>query len=494
MASVRTSRVTAGLTAAGLVAATGLAGALADPASASALTPATSSETYAVPASGSLALEGHGFGHGHGLSQWGAEGAASHGVSAATILSTYYPGTAVTTIAPRTIRVLISEDDGRDLQVAAVSGLTVTDLATGHTMTLPAGPVRWRAVPDGTGEHLESLTGSTWTRVPIAGATVSAGPLSFARSGNTVPVVLPDGSTREYRGAVSAPRIGSGIRTVDTLLIDDYLRSVVPSESIASWAPAALQAQAVAARTYAVYEKDHAAVGASYDICDTSACQVFSGTRVRWANGTTQTYEYASTDAAVAATAWQLRTYQRWAIFAQFSASNGGWSTDGGQPYLQAKADPWDGLTPNYAHSWTATLSAAQLQAAFPALGTVKTISVTARDGHGDWGGRVLSVVLTGVKDGRPTSVTTTGEGIHWAHSGPGNGGGLLSNWWHIKGTPLTTTPPATPKPTPKPTPTPAPTPPPPPAWWHGAWGAAATTAAPATSRSTVRRFGTARR
>ena len=81
------------------------------------------------------------------------------------------------------------------------------------------------------------------------------------------------------------------------------------------------------------------------------------------------------------ATAGQIRTYDHWAAFTQFSASNGGWTVDGGQPYLQANADPWDGLTPNYAHSWTATLSAAQLQAAFPSSGTVQALTVTARDG-----------------------------------------------------------------------------------------------------------------
>jgi SpoIID/LytB domain protein len=473
--------------------------AVAAPASAGTRAPSVAAETYNIPASGTIAVEGHGFGHGHGLSQWGAQGAASHGVPASTILSTYYPGTASTTIAPRILRVWITADDGRDLQVAAVTGLTVTDAATGNGMTLPTGPKRWRVVPDGSGEHLESLTGSTWSRVSIVGAPVSAGPISFARAGNTgntVPVVLPDGSTREYRGSVAAPRSGSGVRTVDNILIDDYLLSVVPSEAIPSWAPAALQAQAVAARTYAVYEKDHAPAGSTYDICDTSACQVFSGTRVRYANGSVREYEYASTTAAVKATAGQCRTYNHWAAFTQFSASNGGWTTDGGQPYLQANADPWDGWTPNYAHSWTATLSAAQLQAAFPSLGTVKALTVTARDGHGDWGGRVQTVVLTGVKNGQPTSVTTTGEGIHWAHSGPGDGG-LLSNWWHIVGAPVSPTP--APSPTQPATPTPTPTMTTP-AWFHGAWGAkrvdtptASASTSPSSMPSRPARFGVRR-
>src|SRR5690242_3550747 len=111
--------------------AAGVTGAvLAAPAAAAERTAGVVTEKYNVPATGTLAIEGHGFGHGHGLSQWGAEGAASHGVPASTILSTYYPGTVSTTITPRTLRVWITEDDGQDLQVAATGGLTVTDAAT----------------------------------------------------------------------------------------------------------------------------------------------------------------------------------------------------------------------------------------------------------------------------------------------------------------------------------------------------------------------------
>ena len=55
----------------------------------------TVSEAYTVPASGKLALTGHGFGHGHGMSQYGAQGAALKGLTYQQIVAFYYPGTAL---------------------------------------------------------------------------------------------------------------------------------------------------------------------------------------------------------------------------------------------------------------------------------------------------------------------------------------------------------------------------------------------------------------
>ena len=46
----------------------------------------TVAQSYAVPASGVLAITGHGFGHGHGMSQYGAQGAAKQGLTSAQIL------------------------------------------------------------------------------------------------------------------------------------------------------------------------------------------------------------------------------------------------------------------------------------------------------------------------------------------------------------------------------------------------------------------------
>ena len=399
-------------------------------------TPAQAEEVYERPADGIFRVEGHGWGHGHGMSQWGAQGAASQGITADTITATYYPNTAKGSVPNAPIRVLLQADEGRDTDVHAAPGLKVTDLATGETATLPEGPARWRATVDSTGLRLASLTGTTWTtRAITAGSTTTsyAGPLRF--SGPTfVRVAFPDGTSRDYRGAVHAVKTGSTtLQTLDVLPLEDYLLGVVPRESSSSWKPAALQAQAIAARSYTSYKKNHVSSTARYDICDTTQCQVFGGSRVYAKDGSSIALEPASTTDAVRATAGVVRTYNGSAIFAEYSSSNGGWSTDGGTPYLIARQDDWDGAVPNSVHSWSASLRATDLQARFPSVGTLKRIRVTSRDGNGDWGGRVKTVVLEGVSStGAATSGSTTGAGVYRARTWPAYSDGLRSSWWRI--------------------------------------------------------------
>ena len=390
-------------------------------------------EVYDRPADGSWSVQGHGYGHGHGLSQWGAQGAATLGQSVEPILDAYYPGTARGQLAGAPVRIQLRGDEGTDTEVRAASGLSVTDLATGAQQALPSGPTRWRATVDAAGLHLSSLTGTTWTPAPIGTATTFAGPLRFAGPPR-VRLDYPDGTSRDYRGAVQAARLSATTLTsIAVLPLEDYLLGVVPQEAYPSWMPAALQAQAVAARSYSAYQREHAG-SRSYDLCDTTACQVFRGSTVYDAAGTATAQEVASTTAAVQATAGEVRTYAGATIFAEFSSSNGGWSTDGGQPYLVARQDDWDGAAPNTVHSWSAVLTADALEARFPAVGHLLRLRVTARDGHGEWGGRVTAVVLEGADpQGIPTSVTTTGDGIKAARPLSASArDGLLSNWWHL--------------------------------------------------------------
>src|SRR6478672_5573199 len=70
---------------------------------------ATVAPSLTVPNKATLTVDGRGFGHGRGLSQYGAEGAARQGLSAAKILRFYYPHTAAGTFRG-TVRVLISSD------------------------------------------------------------------------------------------------------------------------------------------------------------------------------------------------------------------------------------------------------------------------------------------------------------------------------------------------------------------------------------------------
>ena len=403
-------------------------------------------EIYPVPANGQYILDGHGWGHGRGLNQWGSQGAASRGVAASTILSAYYPGTAPATYPSASlparfdgyIRVLITRDDGVDVRVVPHANLYLKDASTGASWPLatsgPGGPIRsWRIWIDAAGQHA-AYYDTAWHDVLLNGRSAVPGPLRFQSSTNTpIGLQLPNGQTNYLRGALTAvTRSSTSLATVNSLPMEQYVYGVVPRESPASWAAAALQAQAVAARTYALNVQMHAPAGAAWDICDTTMCQVYGGYALY--SGTTRLYgEEASTTAAVDATRGAVRTYGGQPIFAQYSASNGGWSTAGGQPYLIARPDSWDAIVSPH-HDWRASVTAAQIQARHPSVGRLLRMIVTSRDGHGEWGGRVLGVRLEGVDGaGRATVVNTTGSAIYAA--APWTGGsstGLRSIWWTV--------------------------------------------------------------
>jgi SpoIID/LytB domain protein len=413
----------------------------------------------AVPPDGVLHLAGHGWGHGHGVSQWGSQGGALQGRTREEMLDAYYPGTGQGQ-SQRTLRVWISTDEGRDTTVWPADGLTVTDLAGGRVDAptgnpgppLPTGPAyaRWRVipVPGASGLRLQSSDGATWTDFP--GLKDFAGPVRLSDTADVVRLDLPGGGSRDYRGRLAvvetAPDV---IKTIDVVDIEAYLRGVVPRESPSSWRPAALQVQAIAARSYASYVADHAPSGRTYDICDSDACQVYSGKTSYSPGRSPVNLEAASTDQAIADTAGMVRTYQGQAIFAQFSSSNGGWASAGSSttPYLSAHPDPWDGVDPgNTGHSWQATISAADVEKRYPGVGALRSIEVTSRDGNGEWGGRISQVLLRGVAvDGTATQVQASGYGVYQARSWPANADGLRSEWWQIDGvsTSATVTPPA---------------------------------------------------
>ena len=395
--------------------------------------PALAEEAYVAPAEGAFSIEGHGWGHGHGMSQYGAQGAASLGKTADEITAFYYPGTTKQLQANAAMRVLLTSGSGADTQVFPVSGLVLTDLATGVAATLPRGPDRWRSVVDSAGLHVQQFSNGTWQGWALGGKTVHAGPLQFAAP-TFVRVAYPGGTSRDYRGVVRSVKLSAtSLASVNALPMESYLRGVVPRESVSSWKPAALQAQAIAARSYSTYKRDHTSSSGAADICDSTQCQVYGGAGVYGADGSRTALEPTTTDDAISATAGVVRTYGGAAILAEFSSSNGGWSTDGGLPYLVAQRDDWDGVTGSSVHSWTATLTTAQIEARYPSVGKLQRISVTGRDGNGDWGGRVNSVVLEGVNTaGQATSVRTTGAGLSYAHSWPANSDGLRSSWWHV--------------------------------------------------------------
>ena len=177
-----------------------------------------------------------------------------------------------------------------------------------------------------------------------------------------------------------------GRDTVNVLGLEDYVRGVVTREMPASWPAQAVAAQAVAARTYAVRSRAGAA-GRTYDVCDTTACQVYGG-----AAG-----ESAAGSAAVSATAGTILTWQGAPALTMYSSSNGGRALGvDGIPYLVDQRDPHDDWAPNPNHTWMRRIADDTLEARWPVVGELTGIRVLSREGGGEWGGRALAVRLVG--------------------------------------------------------------------------------------------------
>jgi SpoIID/LytB domain protein len=402
-----------------------------------------------VPVNGVFDLDGHGYGHGRGMSQWGAQGAATLGIRYPEILAFYYPGTTLSGANDATsLKVHITDDNDGNLQVRPADGLKVA--AGGDWRTLPKRMAKahvsvWRVTRVSSGNlRLQGLTDGGWHTLRLGGN--AGAPVQFRgnKPSSLVRVVISSSEERDYRGQATAYATGGGLRVVNRVKMRDYLRSVVPSESFPSWAPAALESQSVAARTYALWKARYTSLGFA-DICDTTACQVYHGVQRTDGKGKiTRVWEAPSTTAAVHATEGRFLTYAGAPALTEFSASNGGFTTDGDKPYLIAKPDPWDGAVANSAHAWEAKLKTATVNQGYPEIGKIQALRVTQRDGNGAWGGRVLQVRLIG----SAKSINVTGSSFASRMD-------LRHSWWNSA---LLPSPTPTPTPTPSPTPTPAPT------------------------------------
>jgi SpoIID/LytB domain protein len=349
-----------------------------------------------------ISISGRGFGHGRGMSQYGAQGGAIAGKSAQQILTFYYPGTTVGKLTGN-VRVRISADTTDGVRVGTVNHLAVRDLASNKVYTLPKASTRnqWSIDPYGDhGSKVSSFDAKTrkWTLwKTFTGMTQFEG-------APVIGLILPSGAVRRYRGLLRAIDVsGKHFDTVNVVSLDLYLRGVVPEEALYTWRPAALQAQAVAARTYAAYHRSRAGQKA-YDLCDTTSCQVYGG----------YDSEKASTNTAIAATAGQVRLYKGKPIIAEFSSSNGGATEAGPVPYQVMKADGWDAYpgngNPNV--TWTVTRTAAEVGALVD-VGSIRSLRVLRRTGVGPSGGRALTIEAVGSKGKRSVSAEQLRGKLH---------------------------------------------------------------------------------
>ena len=159
-----------------------------------------------------------------------------------------------------------------------------------------------------------------------------------------------------YHGSLEfLPSPFSGLAVVNVASLDDYVKGVVPGEMPSSWAPAALEAQAVAARSYALATD---AGGPVFDQYPDTRSQVYKG-----ADG-----EMPTSNAAVDATAGQVLRYQGQIAATYFFSTSGGHTEDiqnvfygaKPEPYLTGVDDPYDNISPK--HRWQIRLTTAGLQ------------------------------------------------------------------------------------------------------------------------------------
>jgi stage II sporulation protein D len=274
---------------------------------------------FAAPAgSGALfVFSGHGWGHGVGMSQYGAYGYALHGASFQQILAHYYPGTTLGPTPVTKFRVLLA-DGKKHVTVSSEVPFTVADGA-GRKVALPAGPV------------------TVGTDLEVAGSPLTA-PLTF-RPGKGGPLTLG----RAYRGQIQVDVVGDRLRAVDIVPLEQYLYGVVPSEMPPTWSAQALEAQAVASRSYALATRK---IGAPYDAYADTRSQMYLGTSA----------ESAAATAAVNATRGQVLSYAGKVATTFFYSTSGGetessvdW-TGTALPYLIAVPDPYDSISPY--HNW----------------------------------------------------------------------------------------------------------------------------------------------
>ena len=378
-----------------------------------AITAAPASAHHTYPR---VEIVGGGWGHRRGMGQYGALGyARDHGWTSRQILDHFYGGTTqgpaptIDNLDPDRLRVQLARMNNQITAVTLSKGRMVVFDGTGtrrRTVSEPA----MRLVPTASGFDVQTAPAcdGPWTRfadvanVSAVGIRVEVDPDEPLADGEKIGddshtllgVCGPSGRTW-YDGEIWSHRTGNGQRTVNVVTIEQYLRGVVPNEMPASWPAPALEAQAVAARSYALAGDNR--WGSHADTCDTIYCQVYDGrvtTRGGWREAT-----HERTDAAIAATAGQVRLTSTGRIArTEFSSSTGGHTTG---PSFTPVEDLGDATSANPNSSWSVTVGLRGLADRY-GLGPVRSIEVTERDGNGRFGGGAQKVTIV-FRDGTRT-------------------------------------------------------------------------------------------
>ncbi len=417
-------------------------------------------------------LTGAGFGHGVGMSQWGAYGMAKEGFDATGIVTHYYTGTTVTPVqddmdarinllyqvSSAKMRSEPLDPSGGAIEVTVGPNVTVGGPLDEFRFTTKAGAVGVQRVAGGQAVDLGTAPTVTvrWagTRTP---GTAAGGPtlLNAVGAGSSL-----DSSGHRYRyGTVEVVPVStsSGVRlnVVNSVRVhDEYLYGI--SEVSSSWPMAAMQAQAMAARTYALSKVASPVRQACSCHMDDGGGPYFDQTFTGWIKASSakgERWVEAVNSTRSSDTAGQAILYDGQPIRAFYHSSSGGATQSvqdvwgGTLPYAVSVPDPWMQTPDNPNRAWTVVVPQAQMAKAF-GVPEVWKVDITER--HVSGAVRTATATL-----GDGSTVTRTGSQLQsafglkskWVTSVGGNGGAAIP------------APGATPVPAPAPAPAPAPVP-----------------------------------
>jgi len=366
---------------------------------------------------GTIAVNGSGFGHGVGMSQYGAYGQAraNPALTGARIAQYYYqsPGT---TVAGYADNVPLKVNVAHAKTSMTVRSTSVGTGGGGFTLRVAGAADRWVPVS-------QYVTVGT----SVAGMVLvvhASGVPDVVLSGASATVIwsarptildVTTSATKHYRwGTLGLVGLGSAFEGVLTVDMHSYLKGV--AEMPSSWPSGALQAQAIAARTYALYHYLAGPIASCGDchMYDSTMSQVYAG----WAKESEPTYGAFWVNAVAAtqtATTGQTILYGGVPVNAFFFSSSGGRTRNsedvwtGALPYARSVADPWSvdaTINPKYA-AWSRSASIPTLMRVF-ALPDISSLRVSARDVAG------AAIAVTAMAS-NGTTASVTGEAFRTA-------------------------------------------------------------------------------
>jgi stage II sporulation protein D len=305
----------------------------------------------AAQAGVSWIVHGRGFGHGVGMSAYGAYGYAKHGKSYRFILGHYFQGTSIGALEKKpVVRVLLDISPG-DVEFSGATSACGQQLDPGRS---------YEAHRVARSVKLRSSGGKPLANCGRRLRAAGAGKIAIAGHGT-------------YRGALETVPTESdpgSLNVVNALALEQYVKGVMPNEVPPSWPTEELKAHAIAVRSIALTGDVD---GNGFDLYSDTRSQVYEGLES----------EYARTNDAVAATRGQVVMYGGEVAQTLYSACSGG-HTESVQyvfgtavPYLVGVPDPYDYYCP--LHKWTLEFSGPEISSRLGAYlqGKLKRVVIT---------------------------------------------------------------------------------------------------------------------